>query len=827
MSVTLQAAGHPTGRRIDLRVRVERAIGAIGPPALRLTRRQLAHPATPADGTPVADFQDLYATPAQPWGRLETLRFVTASTPTDPVIEAELTLWFPWPVPADPVRARVTTFDEATQAAVADVVADVTRIERVTGAAPGWALRERLELFHAPGGGAEVAAGAFEILTGNDDPAVADRAVWTPAGGTARSLDFDRQRRWIVDRTEASVLTFETRTSDGEAGLPWLTAAVAQHADAGTESWTIEVRDRDLEPHVDYYYALFDLTAAELLAGRAVALATHDYDSPRRLFLRLPGAYQRADEPDPTRPTGASGPLRRLLAPIGHTIDLARSFAEGTRSRHDVFTARADLLPSLARTIGWTPDLTAPTEAQRRDIAFAPEIFGSVGTGPNVRALVNRVTEWPARIKEFVHNVFLTNAPESIRLWELWTRRSDGTTWTQPQRVTLTEGFDGRSAAVTDAGSVLWLFWHADRSGRREIWLQRLGVDPEPRRAMEGAADDTEAFTAVDEYPAVARDGTRIWLCWDSDRAGQWDVWIRAFDALPAGEPMRLTEHPARDRHPTAALDAGGRLWVFWDSDRRGPTDLWASVLDAGTWSEPERVTTAAFRHEMPAAAVDGAGRLWLFWTEDSGSRRYVSARVLDGGVWGPVERLTDGAQRDEMPAATWWDGRLWLLWQSDHGGRWRLRARVHDAGAWGPAFELVGDPTANKDPAVMVDGAGGLRVFWRSQHRGARYRSRTLNFDDPEMVGEMGTFADRAHYTYDTGGTDDDWYARDVAGVYLTPGSGTPEAVAHAVTRTRRFVDAFRPLPVRYVWPVDDPGVVEVPPADTLIAEEWSDELD
>ena len=823
MTATLRAAAHATGGRIDLRVAVERPSGGAGVPALRLVRRRLAPPATPLDGLPVADVPELFISPTQPWQRLERMRFLTTGTPTDPVTEAELTLWYASPAPTQPGQARVALFDPATQAVVEDVVTEVTRVERPSAPAPGWTLREAFELFAAPGGGLEVPAGVFEVFTGNDDPTIADQVVWTPAGGTARAGEFDAQRRWKTDRTEASILTFETRVTDTEPGLVWLSAAIAQNPDAGTESWTIDVRDRDLEPLVDYYYSLFDLAESEPLAARAVALATQDYDSPRRLFLRLPGAYQRADEPDPSTPTGASGPLRRFLAPVGHTLDLARSLAEGIRNRHDVHTARADLLPPLARTIGWTPDLTAPTEAQRRDLAFAPEIFGSVGTGPNVRALVNRVTEWPARIKEFVHNVFLTNAPETIRLWELWVRRYDGVTWTAPETATLTDGFDGRPAAVTDAGAVPWLFWHSQRSGRREIWMQRLGVDAEPRRAMEGAPDDTEAFGAVDEYPAAARDGTRIWMVWDADRSGQWDIWACPFDAVPGGEPVRLTDHLARDRHPAAVLDPGGRLWVFWDSDRRGPTDIWAAVLDAGAWSEPERITSAAFRHQMPAAALDGAGRLWLFWTEDTGSRRYVSGRVLDGGAWGPEERLTDGAQRDEMPAAAWWNNQLWLLWHSDLGGRWQIRGRVREAGVWGAPFKLVGDPTANKDPAALVDGAGNLRVFWRSQHRGQHYRSRTLDLDDQAMLDAMGTYVDRAHYTYDTGRGDDDWYARDTAGLYLTPDIVDAGAVTAAARRAAAFLEPFRPAPVRYVWPLDEIAHDEVIDVGGM-GETWSD---
>ena len=74
MTIRLEAAAHATGRRVDLRVVVERPTGAAAVPALRLVRRRLAHPAAPGDGVPVADLSALFVSPAQTWRRLERLR---------------------------------------------------------------------------------------------------------------------------------------------------------------------------------------------------------------------------------------------------------------------------------------------------------------------------------------------------------------------------------------------------------------------------------------------------------------------------------------------------------------------------------------------------------------------------------------------------------------------------------------------------------------------------------------------------------------------------------------------------------------------------------
>jgi hypothetical protein len=269
------------------------------------------------------------------------------------------------------------------------------------------------------------------------------------------------------------------------------------------------------------------------------------------------------------------------------------------------------------------------------------------------------------------------------------------------------------------------------------------------------------------------------------------------------------------------------RLWLFWSSSRRGPSDIWSRVLDlsTGNWTEPERVTEAPLADEHPAAVVDGAGDLWLFWTRVSGGRQTLWHRVHDGTTWGAAQPLEIGHGRDDSPTAVAWNGGILLVWNSNHGGPWRLWARFHDGTAWQPPAPLDTDVRGNKEPVTVIDQAGHLRVFWRSQRRSPVYRSRTLDVNDPEMLGAMGTFGDYVHYTYDTGLTEADWYSRGTVGVYLTPDTTVPTEVEAQVERLRGFVEPFRPVPVRIVWLPQTPLHHELIAPATTAVEEWSDE--
>jgi PAS domain S-box-containing protein len=184
----------------------------------------------------------------------------------------------------------------------------------------------------------------------------------------------------------------------------------------------------------------------------------------------------------------------------------------------------------------------------------------------------------------------------------------------------------------------------------------------------------------------------------------------------------------------------------------------------------------------------------------DEADRSRLHRRDYAGGAWGPSAALDDGPWRDEAPALARRDGEVWLLWHSDRTGRWELWARVHHGSDWGAPQRITARPEADKDPAVLADGTN-LRVFWRRERIAPEYRSRTVDTGDVEALENLGRLRDRLHFTYDAAREDHDWYARDVAGLYLEPPPGTPDAVVEDVLeRARSYVAPFCPATVRLV---------------------------
>jgi phage tail-like protein len=809
-------------------------------PAFRLLRRRRAYPAGPDDGYRVLDVDELFGAADEPWARVARARYVAGGSAAEGgLLQAEVAFFHDAPGGSDPARIEVTVHDPAVGSGTPERIEEVSRVELTEGEAAPWGSVEALEIFHTPGGGPEAPAGTLTVFRDHSDGTTPSSLLWEPAGGVAVEVELDRgevlQTRADVDTLTGTELSaawprvvrldgwdLATALADPETADPGaleevqsLTLREAFSEDTGDWTRTFEVVDFGAATEETSYYRVFhpDPSDPTGWAGdrewRVHATASARYGFPDRVYGFLPSMHKYYDEPTPEKRD--QGQLRRFLQVFGVALDHLRSGAEGLRARHDVGEVRGDFLPALGSWVDWQTDRTAPLAIQRSEIRMAPAVYETVGTLPNVVALATRVTGWPCEAKEFVHNLFLTNAPEAVPIREVWEMVHDGADFGGPVRLTTTEHFDGRPAPVVDVSGRTWLFFHSNRSGRWEIWFRILdgedSTDPEP---LDPPSEDEPQPTHSDLAPTAVlfagAGGDELWLFWESNRDGPWDLWARVNDGTDWGAPFRVTNHAAPDRRPAAALGEGGTLWLFWESERRGASEVWARVWDGAAWTPPVRVTEGLGRDREPAAALDPDGRLRLVWRRDEADRSRLYTRIHEADAWGPVAPLEDGPWRDESPALVRRGTDLWLLWHSDRTGRWELWGRVHDGVDWGEPFQITQKADPDKEPVAILDGAD-LRIFWRSERLAKEYRSRTVDTSDTSLLERRGRFTDRIHYTYDTARERLDWYARDVVGLYLTPPPGTStETVGEVLERAGSYLEPFTPATVRLVLIADRP---------------------
>ena len=283
--------------------------------------------------------------------------------------------------------------------------------------------------------------------------------------------------------------------------------------------------DNGLKSETVYYYAVvaYDntLPTAKTFPSFTSAMATGNYQSAGIMYRNLPAIYQRFDV---LKPPAAvldpedkdKGQLLRLLEVTGPQFDLLRSFARAGRNFSDVKSIDGDLLPLLADWIGWDMGVNFSLARQRNEIGYAPHFYRTTGVAANLQAMINRITPWKAELKEFVHNVFLSNEPEQLAIWEI---ERVGSPQSTPRQVTLDLAYEGKPATVSAADRRQWIFYQTRQSfptpeGNEDRWQIFYKIHDgdqwlPSRQVTRG--------NQINKYPAaVQRPDGSFWLFWTS-----------------------------------------------------------------------------------------------------------------------------------------------------------------------------------------------------------------------------------------------------------------------------------------------------------------------
>lgn len=289
-------------------------------------------------------------------------------------------------VPGEPAVALVWDLPDPT-AAVDD---PALRIQRLLRRYPGRGRR----------GIVDTAASAADLADGD--------VVFT-AG--ALQWDIEERRDEVVP--DGLISTVRQYAYTGTPPDRVLVRSVRREFAAGVADpsrTTVRVFDRaGISPGAIHYYTAF--AGPQLLFSRrtqASALAT-DAAGPD-LFGLLPTLDRRHDTalPEPAKVAAAErgrGQLERFLRAVQAHADMLLGEVDALRDLHDVRRADARLLAPLAQMLGWKLKVALDEDGQRTEIGFATEAYRRTGTAPLVAAMVNRLTGWPAEVREFPRNV--------------------------------------------------------------------------------------------------------------------------------------------------------------------------------------------------------------------------------------------------------------------------------------------------------------------------------------------------------------------------------------------------------------------------------------
>src|SRR5205807_251526 len=134
-----------------------------------------------------------------------------------------------------------------------------------------------------------------------------------------------------------------------------------------------------------------------------------------------------------------------------------------------------------------------------------------------------------------------------------------------------------------------------------------------------------------DWEPAVALDRRGVaWISWDSYHTGNYDVFLRSFDAGKLGPQIAITTEPAAQFHTSVAVDGDGaialvfRHWTLANS----PNEIYhfyVTHLSGDTWSVPYKFAQSSGQNtQRPSLALAPDGKLTAAYSSDGRSQTVV-----------------------------------------------------------------------------------------------------------------------------------------------------------------------------------------------------------
>jgi len=613
--------------------------------------------------------------------------------------------------------------------------------------------------------------------------------------------------------------------------------------------------DENLQGETCYYYSLFPYAGTPPTYvfnphNRCHAMATSPYGFAEQMYELLPRIYHRYDTVLPKNPVELaarlreSGQLRRFIDVPGSMLDQFYSFARASLDLHNLQHMEGNLLPLLAQWIGWQLDFRLELESQRNEVRNAPHLYKRVGLIPTVEATVKRLTNWESRIKEFVHNIFLSNKPEQLNIWAM--HRTAGTGQWQEQQTPLSLNFayEGRPATVTLPDGTVWLFYHTRRKDSWQIWSKTY----DPATGWSPSAPLSKS-PAIAKHPTAVLQGATIWLFWSSydETAESWQIRYQTMTDGHWSETAVFRDPTGQRRSPVAAVDEDGGLWLFWQEKNGNRWQLQYNRHDGSVWQlEPPALFPQDGGEDVavetiPTALILSSGgpqQLVLLWEQrlDTGAGRKCWSLVyrvktgidpLTSSDWNPIERKPKSlptTNESDPIAIAGESGILQIFFSSDNSGGWSIwQTELDIAGnSWSPDNQISDSPFTERFPVPLT--INGEEILLYRSNRYLQYTSevyRATETVDLRYAGSVsaaagniaknglhGTFNDFQAYTYDTGAngkmTDSNWYSRETMGIYLTPDTEDPGLIVRNQKVLSGVLHQFIPITSRYVFIIE-----------------------
>jgi Neuraminidase (sialidase) len=219
-------------------------------------------------------------------------------------------------------------------------------------------------------------------------------------------------------------------------------------------------------------------------------------------------------------------------------------------------------------------------------------------------------------------------------------------------------------------------------------------------------------------WPAIAADAGTVYVAWDDWTTGNDDIFLsKSTDGgFTWSTQLNVSNDAGRSEDPAIAIDSG-TLYLVWDDDEFGNYEvLYSNSTDGGvTWSAAVNVSNTDGSSYSPTIAID-AGTIHAAWYDDtSGNWEIFYSKSTDGGAtWSPAVNVSNNLGWSDNPAIVADSGAAYLTWHDDTSGNNEIfYSKSTDGGVtWSTPLNVSNNTGSSYSPTVVID-AGTIRLAW------------------------------------------------------------------------------------------------------------------
>jgi hypothetical protein len=222
---------------------------------------------------------------------------------------------------------------------------------------------------------------------------------------------------------------------------------------------------------------------------------------------------------------------------------------------------------------------------------------------------------------------------------------------------------------------------------------------------------------SIEEKPYVIEDSqSNLWVAYESNRLGNWTVWMREFNGVSWLPEQQLTNSTSNGLTPALVLMTNGNVMLVFSSDMSGNFSLYYKIYGGGLWSKPSRLTAPQGRDSTPSLVQLRNGTLTMFWTRESLSGtnvvRYIHQMSYNNGVWSKDVQFSTGGTEEEPSVFQSDDGTTWVVYAANRFGNLDIFYKTYN-GAWSPEIRLTTNTADDHQSWLTQDLTGVLWEFW------------------------------------------------------------------------------------------------------------------